>query len=292
MEKTSIYFDLVNNFLNHAKSQLNKDISYIKSFNERQNIFQTCLQGQIDEIEEASTRKAMQKLLCNISPICIMKGQGVFEPEKKLFCLSNLDINYPGIYKTNSVICALTDKETYDLRPEIIKESSLNIFKKCINDNVKDRSKFGTKKQSWWHYVRINNNSCISSIKFIRNQLKTRPYWNLAILLLISVASMLLIHLTLHITLLSLLASKALTFALGATVSIMISYCVFVFINCAQSLENLPDEETSKCGKTYTRAAEFNKCKKTKTDKNPVVTIVFEDPELDPSHSKNAKAST
>ena len=192
-----------------------------------------------------------------------MKGQGDFDPEKKLFCLSNLDINYPGIYKTNSVMCALAQKEAYDLRPEIIKESTPNMFKKCINDNAEDKSKFGTKKQSWWHYVRINDRSCISSIKFMRNQLKTRPYWHLAILLLISVVSTLLIHLTLHITLLSLLASKALAFALSATASIMISYCIFVFINCAQALETLPDEETSTFGTTYAGAAEFRPGKKT-----------------------------
>lgn len=279
IEKSSIYFDLINNFLSYAKSQLNKDISEIKSFNERQNIFQTSLQEQIDEIEDPKTLKVMQKLLYKISPICIMKGQGAFEPEKKLFCLSDLDMNYPGVYKTNPCIDALTEKNSYDLRPEIIKSSTVNTFKKCIDDNVIDRSKFGSKRQSWWHYVRINNISCISSIKFMRSQLRARPYWNLAILLLISIASILLMHFALHITLLNLIASKPLIFTLGAAASIMIGYCAFVFIDCAHSLETLPDEETSNCGRKYTKAAEFKTCKKPDTDQDPIVTVIFEEEE-------------
>ena len=66
------------------------------------------------------TKKALSQLMTSIQPICIIRGHGVLTHGTQSFSLKELNLHYPGCYRTNPWIDWLFSRPHIDLRPELL----------------------------------------------------------------------------------------------------------------------------------------------------------------------------
>ena len=203
------------------------------------------------------TKKALSQLMTSIQPICIIRGHGVLTHGTQSFSLKELNLHYPGCYRTNPWIDWLFSRPHIDLRPEIIKSpTQQTMHASNMQPNIPTDSA-STARQNWWNYLYTTNLPCIPSLDQIRKQYQYRPTWISAGIIVIGLCCLaLLIHLK--------QVPLSLLFSHHAAVPTLVLYIAAISYTWTTSqkqsqkvLHDLPQAPLSAHAQTYVRSQAF-----------------------------------
>ncbi len=224
----------------------------VQSFHDRQHAVHVKLVDQIAKLDVGrQTKQDLIQLLSSLQPISIMRGHGKLNHTDKTFTIEELNLHYPGCYRSNPWLDWLLRRPKIDLRPSIIQMPTPNTFNQSSLRDDHANEANGSTPQHWWHYLYTMNLPCIPHLRQIREQLSHRAWWFVCSMLLIGLCAFMVFSHLLETTITLLLSHHAAILLLSIYFIAAIFSWEMTRHNAMEILQALPEEPLSEHAKSY-----------------------------------------
>ena len=264
--------------------------STVQSFHERLHSVHDDIIDQIAKLDIGiKTKNALVQLLSSVQPVSITRGHGKLDHVNKTFTIEELNLHYPGCYRSNPWLDWLFRRPKIDLRPSIIQTPTLNTFNQSSwRDDHANEANSSTPRH-WWHYLYTMNLPCIPNLDQIRAQLSYRAWWFVCSMLLIGLCAFMVFSHLLETTITLLLSHHAAILLLSIYFIAAIFSWEMTRHSAMEILQALPEEPLSEHAKSYvpsgTIGVPTNASSRSNCDDDEEVVIKFNS-DLHNSHNR------